>query len=148
MEHVRTTYAMARQGVLPPRLAVVSNNGAPRASLLVVLVATIAIVAAADLVKGPLYEILLNLYAPMVMAVFFALAWAAIRLRRLEPDLPRPWKMPLFPLPAVLSMTINTALLVLFLVTDWKTGVCSALLLAVAIPLYLFGRSRWSPIVD
>jgi APA family basic amino acid/polyamine antiporter len=148
MEHVRTTYAMARQGVLPPRLAVVSKNGTPRASLVVVLVATIAIIAAADLVKGPLYEILLNLYAPMVMVVFFALAWASVRLRRLEPDLARPWKMPLFPLPAVLSMTINAALLVLFLVTDWKTGVCSALLLAVAIPLYLFGRSRWQPITD
>jgi APA family basic amino acid/polyamine antiporter len=148
MEHVRTTFAMARQGVLPPRLAVVSKGGTPRVSLMVVLAATIAIIAAADLIKGPLYEILLNLYAPMVMVVFFALALGAIRLRQREPDLRRPWSMPLFPLPALLSMAINVALLVLFLVTDWKTGICSALLLAAAVPIYLYGRSRWTPMTD
>ena len=93
--------------------------------------------------KGPLYEILLNLYAPMVMVVFFLLSVSAIRLRLAEPDLPRPWKMPLFPLPAVVSAILNLMLLVFFLISDWKTGIFSAILLALAIPIYLFGRGRW-----
>ncbi len=41
-----------------------------------------------------------------------------------------------------MSMTINAALLVLFLVSDWKTGIWSALLLAMALPLYGLGRRR------
>jgi len=77
------------------------------------------------------------------MLIFLAMAFASIRLRRAEPQLPRPWKMPLFPLPALLSMAINAALIGLFLVSDWKTGVWSAALLACAVPLYWLGKTRW-----
>ena len=148
MEHARITYAMARGGVFPPVLARVSASGTPRLSLLVVLATTILIIAGADLAKGQLYEILLNLYAPFVMVVFGAIAIASLWLRRTEPDLRRPWKMPLFPLPALLSILINLILLVLFITSDWKTGLCSALLLALGAPLYLYGRSRWPVMTD
>jgi len=143
MEHARNTYALARGGMLPPRLTHVSLSGSPRVSLMVVLAAILIIIAAADLVKGTLYVVLLNLYAPMPMIIFLALAIASIVLRRAEPDLPRPWRMPLFPLPAILSATVNVILLVLFLAGDWKTGLCSALLLAAAFPLYAYGHNRW-----
>jgi APA family basic amino acid/polyamine antiporter len=143
MELSRTTYAMARMGNLPPRLAIVSASGTPRAALAVGLVAITVIIAAADSVKGQLYEILLDLYAPFVMIILLSFGIAVFRLRRTEPDLPRPWKMPLFPLPALLSMALNAALLLLFLVSDWKTGIWSAMLLACAVPLYWLGKSRW-----
>jgi APA family basic amino acid/polyamine antiporter len=143
MELSRTTYAMARMGNLPPRLATVSASGTPRAALVTGLVAIALIIAAADSVKGQLYEILLDLYAPFVMIILLSFSIAVFRLRRTEPDLPRPWKMPLFPFPALLSMALNAALLLLFLVSDWKTGIWSALLLAVAVPLYWLGRTRW-----
>ena len=134
---------MARMGNLPPRLAIVSASGTPRAALAVGLVAIAVIIAAADSVKGQLYEILLDLYAPFVMIILLSFGIAVFRLRRTEPDLPRPWKMPLFPLPALLSMALNAALLLLFLVSDWKTGIWSAVLLACAVPLYWLGKSRW-----
>ena len=143
MEHARNTYALARGGMLPPRLTHVSLSGSPRVSLMVVLAAILVIIGAADLVKGTLYVVLLNLYAPMPMIIFLALAIASVRLRRAEPDLPRPWRMPLFPLPAILSATVNIILLVLFLAGDWKTGLCSAVLLAAAFPLYAYGHNRW-----
>jgi len=148
MEHARITYAMARGGVFPPVLARVSTNGTPRLSLIVVLATTSLIIAGADLAKGQLYEILLNLYAPFVMVVFGAIAIAALRLRQTEPDLRRPWKMPLFPLPALLSIAINVVLLVLFMTSDWKTGLCSAILLALGAPLYFYGRTRWAVMAD
>jgi APA family basic amino acid/polyamine antiporter len=142
MELSRTTYAMARMGNLPPRLAIVSASGTPRAALAAGLVAIVVIIAAADSVKGQLYEILLDLYAPFVMIILLSFSIAVFRLRRTEPDLPRPWKMPLFPLPALLSMALNATLLVMFLVSDWKTGIWSAVLLACAVPLYWLGRKR------
>jgi APA family basic amino acid/polyamine antiporter len=143
MEHSRNTFAMARNGLLPQRLAQVSASGTPRASLVLVLLSVTLITAGAALAKGKLYEILLNLYAPFAMLIFFALALGAILLRRREPDLERPYRMPLYPLPALVSMAINLALLALFLISDWKTGLCSALLLAAAAPLYFYGRARW-----
>jgi APA family basic amino acid/polyamine antiporter len=144
MEHARNTFAMARNGLLPPRLAQVSKGGVPQASLLLVLCSVILIIAGATLAKGKLYEILLNLYAPMVMVIFFMLALGSLLLRRREPNLNRPYRMPLYPLPALLSMTINLALLALFVISDWKTAIFSAVFLAMAAPLYLFGRwRRW-----
>jgi APA family basic amino acid/polyamine antiporter len=143
MEHSRNTFAMARKGLLPPRLATVSRSGTPRAALLVVLSSVILIIAGAALAKGQLYEILLNLYAPMAMVIFFMLALGVILLRRREPDLKRPYRMPLYPLPSLLSMGINLLLLALFLVSDWKTGLISALFLAAAVPIYAYGRGRW-----
>ena len=143
MEHSRNSFAMARQGLLPPGLAKVSKGGTPRAALLLVLGSVILIIAGAALAKGKLYEILLNLYAPMAMVIFFMLALGAIVLRRREPGLRRPYRMPLYPLPSLVSMGINLVLLVLFLVSDWKTGVFAALFLAAAVPIYAYGRRRW-----
>lgn len=143
MELTRTNFAMARAGRLPPALARVSKSGTPRLALLVGCIATSLIIAAADSVKGPLYEILLDLYAPFIMIIFLAMSWAVMRFRKTDPDLPRPWKMPLYPFPAILSLVLNIALLAVFLISDWKTGIWSAVLLAVAWPLYLLGNRRW-----
>ena len=143
MELTRTNYAMARMGSLPPALATGVAKWHPRAALVTGCIAISLIIIAADSVKGQLYEILLDLYAPFIMIILLSFSLAVIRLRRIEPDLPRPWKMPLFPLPALLSVALNVVLLALFLVSDWKTGIWSAALLACAVPLYWIGKSRW-----
>jgi APA family basic amino acid/polyamine antiporter len=145
MECVRCTFAMARKGVLPPGLAAVSRSGAPRPALALSIVAMAAIIALAGLIEGPLYEVLLDLYAPFIMLVFLTLSLAAIRLRRREPDLPRPWKMPLYPLPALLSVLLNCLLLVAFLVSDGRAAILSTLFLLAGVPLYHFGRGCWRP---
>ncbi len=143
MEQVRTTYAMARLGALPPKLTEVSTSGTPRRALTVVVIATSAIIAVADVTRGHLYEVLLNLYAPFSMIVLFIVSLGSVSLRTKEPGLIRPWSMPFFPLPAAVSMVINGILLGIFLMSDWKLGIWSALLLAISIPLYRIGRSRW-----
>jgi APA family basic amino acid/polyamine antiporter len=143
MEHVRTTYAMARKGMLPPRLATVSASGTPRAALVVVIVSISLVVTGASFIEGGLYEVLLNLYAPNIMIIFLMLSYGALRLRRTEPDLYRPYKMPFYPIPALISIAVNAILLVLFLSTDLVTSVWSVVFLAAAVPLYALGRSRW-----
>ncbi|MEO7054476.1 MAG: APC family permease [Rhizomicrobium sp.] len=143
MEHVRTTYAMARKGMLPPALATVSASGTPRAALVVVIVSIALVVTGASFIQGGLYEVLLNLYAPNIMIIFLLLSYGALRLRRTEPDLYRPYKMPFFPIPALISIAVNAILLLLFLSTDLVTSVWSIVFLAAAVPLYALGRSRW-----
>ena len=140
MEHVRNTYAMAREGRLPAILATVSRSGTPRAALGVVVVATSLVILGADHIKGGLYEVLLNLYAPNIMIIFLLLSYGSIRLRQKEPDLPRPYKMPFYPWPALITIAANGLLVVLFVVSDWRTGLYSLLSLSLAIPLYMLGR--------
>jgi len=143
MEHVRTTYAMARKGMLPPGLATVSASGTPRAALVVVIVSISLVVTGASFIKGGLYEVLLNLYAPNIMIIFLLLSYGALRLRRIEPNLYRPYRMPFYPIPALISIAVNAILLLLFLSTDLVTSIWSVVFLAAAVPLYALGRSRW-----
>ena len=142
MEHARNTFAMAREGRLPAVLATVSKSGTPRGALAVVVVATSLVILGADHIKGGLYEVLLNLYAPNIMIIFLLLSYGAIRLRQKEPDLPRPYKMPFYPWPAILTIAANGLLVVMFVVSDWRTGLYSLLSLSLAFPLYALGRTR------
>jgi APA family basic amino acid/polyamine antiporter len=142
MEHARNTFAMAREGRLPSVLATVSKSGTPRAALILVVVATCLVIFGADHIKGGLYEVLLNLYAPNIMIIFLMLSYGSIRLRQTEPDLPRPYKMPFYPWPAVITIAANALLVVLFVVSDWRTGLYSLLSLSLAVPLYALGRKR------
>jgi APA family basic amino acid/polyamine antiporter len=144
MEHVRNTYAMAREGRLPRILTGVSKSGTPRAALGVVVVATSLVILGADHIKGGLYEVLLNLYAPNIMIIFLLLSYGSIRLRQKEPNLPRPYKMPFYPWPAIITIAANGLLVVLFVVSDWRTGLYSLLSLSLAVPLYMLGRGRKS----
>jgi hypothetical protein len=52
--------------------------------------------------------------------------------------------MPLYPLPALIAIGANGLLVVLFVVSDWRTGLYSLLSLSLAFPLYLLGRGRKS----
>jgi len=49
--------------------------------------------------------------APVSMLINLVVDLAAIRLRLREPSLPRPFRMPLYPMPALVAGAINAALL-------------------------------------
>lgn len=128
----RILFAMGRSfGV--ERLAGVAAGGTPRAAL-----AATAIGGALLALVG-VYETLLAFSAVLLAMVGVAVNLAAIVLRRHEPGLERPWKMPLFPLPAIFSALINTALVVAFIIEDPVTSLSAiaamAVLLAVIVPL-------------
>ena len=98
MTAIRITFRMARNGALPSWLGRVARGGTPRLSLLVLMSVSLLFAATGG------YESIMRIYAPWSIGVIFIVCLASIRLRITEPDLPRPWKMPLFPLPALVSM--------------------------------------------
>ena len=113
----RIAFAMARDRALPAVFASVSEGGAPRTSVLLT-----ALVAAACAATGG-YERLIAIAVPVSGCVYLAMDISAIRMRYREPALPRPYRMPLFPLPAVLGFVINAALLAMLLYEDvWNSS--------------------------
>ncbi|WP_293677332.1 amino acid permease [uncultured Phenylobacterium sp.] len=84
----RVFYAMARDGLLPARLAAVNRRGVPAA--VTVLTGVIAAVIAGLV---PLDEIA-SLANAGTLAAFVATACAVMVLRRRAPDLPRPFMTP------------------------------------------------------
>lgn len=108
----RILFAMARRGVLPAGLSRVSSTGTPRVALLSLVVPGALLAWTGD------YETLVSYGVALLILINSAVSLAALRLRRTEPDLPRPFRTPLYPLPIVLSLLINAALLAAMIYED------------------------------
>jgi basic amino acid/polyamine antiporter, APA family len=68
---------------------------------------------------------------------------AAIRLRKKEPDLPRPFRIPLYPIPVVITIAINAILLVAMVYEDPFNSLAGLALLAATATTYgIIGHLR------
>lgn len=133
----RTLYAMARSGALPPVFGFVARNGSP-------VTATLAATALTALLASTgAYLTLTAVYAPLAAVSMLAVVLAAIWLRQRESALARPWRMPLYPLPAIVALLVNLALLVAFVVEDPIHSLWGLGLTLPALPM-LFRLSRAS----
>ncbi|CAI5990786.1 unnamed protein product [Closterium sp. NIES-65] len=102
--HARFFYAKARDGQLFSFLSAVTSGGAPYASLLATggWIAVVVFVAANHLEK-------LIDYFGIAAWMFYGLVGASlIKLRWDLPDLPRPYKASLYPLPGVIVVVVST----------------------------------------
>ncbi|CAI5981787.1 unnamed protein product [Closterium sp. NIES-64] len=108
--HARFFYAKARDGQLFSFLSAVTSGGAPYASLLATggWIAVVVFVAANHLEK-------LIDYFGIAAWMFYGLVGASlIKLRWDLPDLPRPYKASLYPLPGVIVVVVSTYLVISF----------------------------------
>jgi APA family basic amino acid/polyamine antiporter len=112
MGAARVAYALARGGTLPVIMTQVAASGTPRIALTVT-----TLLAAAFAATGTYTTIIATNTALTVFSIAAA-NLAAIGLRRREPDLLRPFKMPWYPLPALFALAINLLLLAAFVWED------------------------------
>lgn len=129
MTHSRGAFAMARDGALPAPLARVAPGGSPRVAL------TLTMLGATVLAASGAYLALVAINAPLRILIEIALIVTLVRLRRTAPDLPRPFLMPLYPLPAILALLLNTALLAAVI---WEDPANSGIALAAIAAAGLF----------
>jgi APA family basic amino acid/polyamine antiporter len=124
----RIAYAMARNGVLPSVLTRVSRSGSPHIAL-----AWTAGVAALLASSGG-YERLIAIGAPLPLGIAATCNILAIRMRFKEPRLQRPFRMPLFPLPAMIGFTANALLVGAMVYEDpFDSSIGVGLVLAIGI---------------
>jgi APA family basic amino acid/polyamine antiporter len=110
----RIGFAMARDGLLPPRLAVVHPKFGTPSVITLITVAFIAVLAAV---------IPLSTLAEMVsigtLFAFTIVSLAVPILRRTKPDLPRPFRTPLSPVLPLLSALLCVALMTNLALETW-----------------------------
>lgn len=139
MIYPRVVYAVARDYDLT-LLTRVATNGTPRAAL------AVTVIAAGSLSLIGIYDVLIAFSTSLLAAIGAAVNLAALVLRHREPGLERPWKMPLFPIPAVVALAINGVLLVVFVMEDpTTTARAFALLALLTATLWLATRKTHRP---
>lgn len=79
--------------------------------------ALVTLASAAFILSGT-YLALASTSTAMQQGIYIAVTCAAIALRRKEPALPRPFRVPAFPLAIGLVLGINLALMAVFVVQD------------------------------
>ena len=136
MTFSRLIYAIGRDAGIPG-LSHVAANGSPQLAL------ALMVGASALLATVGVYEPLLAFSVWLTTLVALCVNLAVLTLRRREPALERPYRMPLFPVPAMFSLTVNLALLGAFLYESPATALRATALLALLVAgVHLITRPR------
>jgi APA family basic amino acid/polyamine antiporter len=127
----RVLFAMSRDGLFPRAAARVNVGGTPTGALAMsTIVALVFLTGTFDQVIAALSFFFVASYAVSFVSVFV--------LRRLEPDVPRPYKALGYPWTTSLSLVLSVAFLVLAIATDTTNSSLYALIvLAASYPAFL-----------
>lgn len=112
MTSSRVVFATAREGILPLWFARVTLRGTPLRAL------GLAAFASMAFLLSNAYIALVATSVALAQGVFVLVALAAITLRKSEPDMPRPFAMPFFPLTGYLVLGFDLLLLAVFAAQD------------------------------
>ena len=132
----RVIAAMASKGELPVAAGRLNRRGAPTLAIVVQIAASIGIVWITGL------KALLE-YVGVLVTIAVALTMASAILFRLRrPDEPRPFRMPLFPVPPLVSIALGVWLVTSAAIEDWRPVAASAATLAVMLVARPILRAR------
>ena len=137
MSTTRVVFSLARNGLLPAPLADVAPNGTPRKALGLVMLLMAGFIATGT------YDSLSSTATTMYQVIVVAVLLAAASLRRSAPDMPRPYRMPWFPLTIIVALAVNGALLVAFIYDDPFNALLGVGIVTVmTLGWFLMGRHR------
>jgi APA family basic amino acid/polyamine antiporter len=137
MKTARIAYALARAGQLPQQLSQVSASGTPRIAL------TVSTLLAALFAATGTYETVVAMNVAVGVAIVILVNVAAVSLRRQEPDLPRPFRIPLYPVPILIAVAVNLTLLAALIYEDPLHSLAGfAFLIAIALVYSMLARSQ------
>jgi basic amino acid/polyamine antiporter, APA family len=140
----RILFGMARDGWLPRWVASVNAGGTPTAALLLVALASIALVLSGG------YEKLIALASFLLVALYLSGPCALFALRVREPNLPRPFKAWGYPWTPAFALLASGAFLIATIIGDLKDALFTLALIVLSYPLYYFAvkRRRLTAAVD
>jgi APA family basic amino acid/polyamine antiporter len=136
----RLTYSLARHGMLPHAFERLNRRTllAP-AAIVTTASISVALLVGADIAGRP-SVILASLYSFGVLLAFTAAQLAVVRLRKREPDLPRPFRVPGMPLTGLIGAAATGCVFVLSLLTHEAARIAGPLWLAVGAVIFGFVR--------
>jgi APA family basic amino acid/polyamine antiporter len=134
----RVALAMSRDRLLPSAFETVNAGGTPTVGHWVSIG-----IAAGFIVSGTV-DTVVALCAFFFVASYSLSFISVFALRRKEPETPRPYRVPGFPVTTGLALLASVAFLVGSVITDWGNSWKSLVVLTVSYPVYrvIVGRRR------
>ena len=75
--------------------------------------------------------------------MFYTLVFvAAIKLRHTEPDLKRPYRVPLYPIVPIIAILGGLFIIVMTLMTEWQLALIGVAATLAGLPLYFIMQKR------
>ncbi len=129
----RALFAMARQGVLPKVLSTISNRNVPAFTIILCGI----IISGIVLLTGANLEWLASLFNFGTLLTFIFINLSLLRLRRILPEVKRPFKVPLYPYTPIFAI-IGCIVLAFYLNTNAIITAC--FFLGVGIIVYYINK--------
>ncbi len=132
----RVPFALARVGLLPKALGLISANAVPTVAVLVIGIWSVVLTATGT------YDILTDIYI-FVLSVFFFMSGASLFvLRRTAPDATRPYRVWGYPIVPALFLVVTFYLLVNTLLATPVRAIAGIGLIVLGLPIYEYFTRR------
>ena len=123
----RVVAAMSWKGQLPSAWGGLNQRGAPSVAIWLVVGCTVPMVWISGVTA--LFE-----YVGILLTVAVSMTMASIMVQRVRhPDLPRPFRVPLYPFPPLVSIGLGVWLIVAAAMEDWRPVAASLVTVAVIL---------------
>jgi amino acid transporter len=129
----RAIYAVARAGKFPAQLAKINSRGSPYMSLIAQGAWSIVLL----LIPGSNFSTLLDYFGPTSWLFYGFSASAVIRLRYIEPDTIRPFKVPFYPLPPLVVITLAMVIFISSLIESPLFTLLALGFVVMSYPIHL-----------
>lgn len=129
----RVIYSMGRDGLFGKFTTVVSKTGTPYLALFLTSGLSIMLILSGKDTCGILSDIATFFFVMSYAAGFVSL----IRLRKTEPDLPRPFKAPFYPYLPIFLTILSVLFLIGAIYSDQASSKYGLIFLVLSYPLYL-----------
>lgn len=138
MTGMRLPYAMALENELPfsKQLRQLNRFQIPYVAGIFQLVLAIALM----FVGG--FDTLTDMLIFEIWLFYTLVFVAVIKLRITEPDLPRPYKVPLYPVVPIIGILGGLFIIVMTLISEFQLAVIGLLLTLAGLPLYFYMQKR------
>jgi APA family basic amino acid/polyamine antiporter len=122
----RILFAMARDGLLPRKVTMVNKGGTPTMALFLCAFSGILLVLSGT------YDSLIAAASFLFVAIYISGFVALLVLRRREPNLPRPYKVWLYPWTTLLVILVSVAFLIGSVIGDLRHSLFTVILILLS----------------
>ena len=136
----RAFFAVARDGFAPVKFSELNTSGAPWAALVAQCTWTCVLL----LLPGSSFSALLDYFGPVSWVFYAWTSSSVIQLRRTEPNTSRPFNVPYYPIPPIITGVIATMIMISSLMNgDAFYTILAIIFCMIAVPVKICFGSRY-----